>query len=105
MTKRATCIWAYLCGWVGFIIAICQPCKDECKFHLNQALVFNIFFSGLGMISFIGWIPYIGWFLDLVVFCPIAIVLCVFWVIALVGACRGIEKEAPLIGKINIMNK
>ena len=103
MTKKATDIWAYM-GWPGFIVALCQPCKDECKFHINQALVFNIFFTGLSLISWIGVIPYIGWLLEVYVFMPVAICLLVFWVIALVGACHQEEKKAPLIGSINIMN-
>ena len=102
MTKKATCIWAYL-TWVGFIIALCQDCKDECKFHLNQGLVLNIFLSGVGLFTWIGVIPWIGWFLDIFVLCPIVIVLVVFWIISFVGACKGIEKETPLLGKIKII--
>jgi uncharacterized membrane protein len=97
MTKRATDIWAYI-GWVGFIIALCQPCKDECKFHLNQGLVFNIFFSGFTVFACI---PYVGWCLG----SACLIVLLVFWIIAFIGACHQEEKEAPLLGKINIMNR
>ena len=103
MTKKATSIWAYI-GWVGFIIAMCQSCKDECKFHLNQSLVSNIFFSGLGVLTgMLGWIPWLGWILDLLVFTPCWIALFVFWLLAFIPACRGEEKEMPLIGKIKII--
>ena len=104
MTKKATCIWAYI-GWVGFIIAICQPCKDECKFHLNQSLVWNIFTSAFAIVGLIGLIPYIGWLLDVFVFTPIWIFLVVIWIITFVGVCKQQEKEMPILGKINIMNK
>ena len=103
MTKKATSIWAYI-GWVGFIIAMCQSCKDECKFHLNQSLVSNIFFSGLGVLTgMLGWIPWLGWILDLLVFTPCWIALFVFWLLAFIPACRGEEMEMPLIGKIRII--
>ncbi|MBQ1488563.1 MAG: hypothetical protein IIZ41_07370 [Lachnospiraceae bacterium] len=97
MTKKATDIWAYI-GWPGFIVAMCQPCKDECKFHLNQALVLNIFASGVALftaIPFVGWI--LGSALDIAIF--------VLWLITFIGACKQEEKETPLLGKINIMNK
>ena len=97
MTKRATDIWAYV-GWVGFIIAICQPCKDECKFHLNQALVLNIFATGFAVFTVI---PYVGWCLG----AALDITIFVFGLIAFIGACKQQEKETPLLGKINIMNK
>ncbi|MCR4814022.1 MAG: hypothetical protein K5879_04260 [Lachnospiraceae bacterium] len=104
MGKKATCIWAYI-GWVGFIIAMCQSCKDECKFHLNQALVLAIASTILSVVSVAGVIPYIGWLFDGLVVTPLAIAVAVFWVIAFVGACRGIEKKAPLLGQINLINK
>ncbi|MBR4581625.1 MAG: hypothetical protein IKO32_10370 [Lachnospiraceae bacterium] len=104
MGKKATCIWAYI-TWVGFIIAMCQSCKDECKFHLNQALVLNILLSITSLMSWLGFIPYVGWFLYALVIGPLSIALSVFWIIAFIGACRGIEKKAPLVGQINLMNK
>ena len=82
MTKKATSIWAYV-GWVGFIIAMCQPCKDECRFHLNQGLVWNIFTSALAIVGLIGIIPWVGWILDAV--------------------CKQQEKEMPIIGRIHII--
>jgi len=97
MTKRATDIWAYI-GWPGFIVAMCQPCKDECRFHINQALVLNIFATGIALIA---WIPYVGWCLG----GAAEIAIGVFWIISFIGACRGLEKETPLLGKINIMNR
>ena len=112
MGKRATCIWAYI-TWVGFIIASCQSCKEECKFHLNQALVFHIAYSIMSILTIIAFvlaiIPYVGWALggifEGLVTAPITSVITVFYVIAFVGACRGLEKKAPLLGKINLINK
>ena len=104
MGKRAACIWAYI-TWVGFIIASCQSCKEECKFHLNQALVFHITYSILSILTLFTIIPYVGWAFEGFVTAPISSVVTVFYVIAFVGACLGLEKKAPLLGKINLINK
>ena len=102
MTKKATSIWAYV-GWVGFIIAMCQPCKDECRFHLNKGLVWNIFTSALAIVGLIGIIPWVGWILDIFVFGPLWIFLIVVWIVAFVAVCKQQEKEMPIIGRIHII--
>ncbi len=84
---RTTSILCYL-TWIGFIIAICLGDRDGAKFHLNQALVLNLF----ALLSFI---PLLGWIWAIVVF--------VFWVIAFIGACAGEERAVPLLGGIKII--
>lgn len=42
MDKKTTDIVAYL-TWIGFIIALVSGDKENSKFHLNQALVLNLF--------------------------------------------------------------
>ena len=95
MDKKTTGIVAYL-TWIGWIIAFCAGDKEGAKFHLNQALVIWLGYIVAAVISFIpvaGSI--IGGLLDLFLF--------VCFIIALIGACKGEEKEAPLIGSIKIL--
>ena len=48
MSAQTTGIVAYL-TWIGFIIAILVGDREHAMFHINQALVINLFF-------FLGWI-------------------------------------------------
>lgn len=91
MDAKTTGIIAYF-TWIGWIVALCAGDKEGAKFHINQALVINLF--GLGA-AVLGWIPIIGWLYDLFIF--------VCWVMGLIFACQGEEKEVPLIGKIRIL--
>ncbi len=89
MSPKTAGIVAYI-TWIGFIIAVLAGDKNDpyVKFHLNQALVLNLF-------AFLSWIPLIGsiW----------AIFIFVLWIIALVGACSGETKQVPLLGDIHIL--
>ena len=81
-------IVAYI-TWIGFIIAICAARRNEyTNFHLNQALVINLF-------MLVGWIPVVGWIWDIFMF--------VCWIIALVGACNDECRPIPLLGNIVII--
>lgn len=83
-------IIAYL-TWIGFIVALIlnkDNNNDFVKFHLNQALVLNLF-------AFIGLIPLIGWLIDIVVF--------VFWIMGIINAAKGEMKELPIIGSIKLI--
>ncbi len=94
MDKKTTGIIAYL-TIVGWLIAYLAGDKENAKFHLNQALVFAI---AEIVLSILGKVPVIR------IFSGIAgIVMFVFWIMALVSACKDEEKEAPLIGKIKIL--
>ena len=90
-SARTIAIISYL-TWIGFIIGlIIRKDADDPQFvtfHINQALVLNLF-AMLGAIPIVGWI----W----------SIVLVVFWFICFIGACQGQEKKAPLIGGIEII--
>ena len=90
-SARAIAIISYL-TWIGFIIGlIIRKDADDPQFvtfHINQALVLNLF-AMLGVIPIVGWI----W----------SIVLVIFWFICFIGACQGQEKKAPLIGGIEII--
>lgn len=93
MDKKTTDIVAYL-TWIGFIIALVAGDKENSKFHLNQALVLNLF----ALIGTFSWIPIIGIFTGLW-----SLFVFVCWIIGFVAAINGEEKEVPLLGKIKIL--
>lgn len=95
MTKKATDIVAYI-GLIGWLIAFLAGSKEESKFHLNQALVLALAEIVLGVV---GVIPIIGWIASFVG----GIALFVFWIMGLVSAIQGTEKEVPLIGAIKLL--
>ena len=88
MNAKTTSVVAYI-TWIGFIVAICAGDREGAKFHLNQALVINLF-SLLGLIPFVGWI----W----------GIFMLVCWIMGLIYAVDQNEKEVPLIGKVHLLN-
>lgn len=85
---KTTGILAYI-TWIGFLLALCLGDREGAKFHLNQALVLNLF-------ALLSPIPIIGWAWGIFVF--------VCWLLAFIGACQGEEKETPLFGKIKILS-
>ena len=87
MSTKNTGIIAYI-TWIGWIIAYCTGDKEGAKFHLNQALVLNLF----GML---GGIPFVGW--------AWAVFIFVCWILGLISACEESEKEVPLLGSIKIL--
>jgi uncharacterized membrane protein len=87
MDKRTTDIVAYL-TWIGLVIALVFGDRENCKFHLNQALV--IWLAGL-----LGLIPCIGWLWG--IFCFVCAVM------GLISAVNGEEKEVPLLGSIKLL--
>lgn len=96
MTKKATDIVAYI-TLIGWIIAFLIGEKEDCKFHLNQALVLDltsIVLSALGKV-FHGLLGTIFGLAGLVVF--------ILWIIALVGAVKGEEKPVPILGSIQVL--
>lgn len=93
MDKKTTDIVAYL-TWIGFIIALVAGDKENSKFHLNQALVLNLF----ALIGSFFWIPIIG---ILTGIWSLFVFVC--WIIGFVAAINGEEKEVPLLGKIKIL--
>ncbi|MGN1136435.1 MAG: hypothetical protein ACI4SF_09475 [Oscillospiraceae bacterium] len=93
MDKKTTGIIAYL-TWIGFIIAIVAGDKDGAKFHINQALVLNLF----ALIGGLTWIPIVGFLAGIW-----SLFVFVCWVIAFIGALNDEEKEVPLLGKIKLL--
>ena len=87
MSAKTTAIIAYI-TWIVWIVALCAGDKEGAKFHINQALVINLF-------SFLSIIPLIGFIWG------IFMVVC--WIMGLIYACNFEEKEVPLIGKIRII--
>lgn len=94
MDKKVTGILAYF-GIILWLVAFLAGDKEGAKFHLNQALVLNL---AMLAITLFCWIPFVN--------CILLILLLVLWVFAImgiVGACKGEEKPLPLIGKIQIL--
>lgn len=75
--------------WVGWVIALILNSseKDEItSFYIRQLL-------GLFLLSIVLlFIPVIGWIANAVIF--------VFWIISLIGAINGEQKEIPWIGAL-----
>lgn len=87
LSARTTGIVAYL-TWIGFVIALIIGDRKNAMFHINQALIVNLF-ALLGAIPFVGWI----W----------SLFMLVCWIMGLVYACREQEKEVPLIGRLHLL--
>lgn len=87
MDTRTTGIVAYI-TWIGFLIAIIAGDKDGARFHVNQALVINLF-------ALLSPIPCLGqiW--------GVFIIVC--WIMGLVAAINEEEKPVPLIGGITLI--
>lgn len=90
MSTKNTNILAYII-WPLAIARIMFHTEEEkaaCKFHLNQAIVLNLF-------TMLSCIPCIGWIWG--IFCLVC------WIIGLVNASNEQEKELPLIGKCRVI--
>lgn len=95
MDKKTTDIVAYV-TWIGWFVAFFAGDKKGSIFHLNQALVI---FLGMIAASVITCVPFVG-ILGKLMYA----FLVVCWIIGLVYACQGQDKEVPLIGQIKILN-
>lgn len=80
MDAKVTGIIAYI-SWLGWLIAFLAGDKEGAKYHLNQALVLNLF----SLIAFL------------------APVWLIFMVIGIINAVNGQDKPLPLIGGITIL--
>lgn len=76
------------------IIPLLTDAKNEAfvKYHLKQGIVLLIAGVAIGVIS---WIPVIGWLVGMVG----GIVMFVLWLMGIIAAASGEEKELPIIGK------
>jgi len=94
MDTKATSIVAYI-SIIGWIIAYLAGDKEGAKFHLNQALVLDV---TMIIVSVLTRIPIVG-----IVASIVSLVLFVFWIMGIVYAAKGEDKELPLIGMIKIL--
>ena len=93
--KKGYAIAAYI-TWIGFFIALFAGDRYDpfTRFHLNQALVLNVFSIIASVVSYITIIgAVIGWIAS--------VFISICWIIGLVGACQGRYKEVPVFGKIH----
>lgn len=95
MDKKTTGIVSYF-TIIGWLIAYFAGDRKGAKFHLNQSLI--VIIAGV-VASVCRYVPFIGgtvsWALHIVVF--------ILWILGLVAACEGKEKELPVIGSIQIL--
>jgi len=94
MDKKATGIVAYI-SLIGWLIAFFAGDREGARFHLNQSLVLIIGNVIVGVLAVIPIVKYVAGILSLF--------LVVCWFIGLIAACKGEEKEIPLIGGIKIL--
>jgi uncharacterized membrane protein len=83
---KTMAIIAYI-TWVGLLIAFIMNNDKKnsfAKFHIRQSLL-------LTLAGFLAVVPLIGWIWGICVF--------VLWVIGLIAAINGQEKEVPIVGK------
>lgn len=89
--SNGTAIIGYI-TWIGFFIALIMNNGNKrnefVQFHLNQALVLNLF-------ALLAPIPVIGWLIGIVVF--------IFWIMGIVYAASGEKKAVPLFGGIHLI--
>lgn len=87
MDGRTKAIVAHI-YWIGWIIALVVNSNDKdelASFYIRQMLGLWIFST---VISFIPFLNVIGWLLTVA-----------FWIISLIGAINGEQKEIPWVGE------
>ncbi len=97
MKPKTAIILAYIFSWIGILIAMFKADRKNefVHFQLNQLFTFNIIrlvFNGIR--SFVD----LGSFGGIIDIC-----LTVVWVIGLIGALQGENKEMPLIGRFQFL--
>lgn len=95
MDKKATGIVAYF-TLVGWIIAFCAGDKVGAKVQLNNALLLVL---AEAVSSVVVMIPVVGRLIGSV----LGIGILVLWILGLISAIQGEDKELPLIGGIQIL--
>ncbi|MBK1878276.1 hypothetical protein [Pelagicoccus mobilis] len=90
MDAKTRGIVAYitLIGWVIALVTN-NPKDEQTTFHLRQGLGLNLAWI---VSTFFIWLPIIGWILPIALF--------VFWIIGLLSALEGSQKEVPVIGSL-----
>lgn len=83
-------------AYIIFFIPLLTEAKDSpyVKFHVKQGLMVLLSSIAVSVIGSI--IPFLGWFLIL----PIgSLIVLVIWVMGIINALNGEEKQVPLVGK------
>jgi len=90
---------AILCYiWILVIVPLLTDAKNDAfvKFHIKQGLVLLIAWIIAGVANMVlAVIPVIGWLLMMVVWVGLFII----WIMGIINAVNGQEKELPIIGK------
>ncbi|MFT5167006.1 MAG: putative membrane protein [Saprospiraceae bacterium] len=81
-----------LIGWLISAFILNKPKQPLCNFHIRQALGINLLFIVSGFVSII---PVLGWIAGAVGY----ILAIVLWVIGLIAAIQGEQKEVPVLGQ------
>lgn len=107
MDRKATNIVAYI-TLVGWCLAYFVGDRHNSRFHLNQALVLNLFFLVLRVASsvagwLLGWIPLVGW-LVMLALNLVSLAGFVLWIVGLVYAVQDKEQPVPLLGYIQLLH-
>lgn len=98
--------WFFPIGLIWYFLDEKMKSNSFARFHVKQSLVLaltGIAFSILSVfVSFLIAIPVLGWLIGIamLIFSMIfSLAMFIFWIMGLVGAIQGNEKELPLIGK------
>ena len=93
--NKAIAALAYL---LFFLPLVAAPNSAYGKFHANQGLILLLLSLAISVVG--GIIPFIGWF----IIAPIGGLLClVLFILGVINALNGTEKELPIIGTIKII--
>ncbi len=105
MNNKTTGIVAYI-TLIGLVIALCAGSKEEeAKFHVNQALVLML--AGIAAGIAVGIISFVLGMLDLAIIASlisgvVSIAQLVLWIMGIVNAANGNQKELPIIGGLRL---
>ena len=86
MNRKTTNIAAYITV-IGLILALVIGDRENCKFHINQAIIVCLF-------SLLTAVPFVGKLWGIFMF--------VCWLIGLIGAIQDKETKIPLLGNLVI---
>lgn len=97
-TNKWVPIVMFLIPILFFLPLVMEDKKNSayCKFYSNQVLLYMIFSFAIGLVNII---PLLGQ----IIYAIAGIVMFIFWIIVLVGACQGKAKKFPIFGGIEII--
>lgn len=108
-SNRAMGIISYI-SWVVLVPIFAAKNSPYARFHANQGLILAILETGLGILSRIlmamfNKVPVLRWIFDVAGWLVglLTIPVCVYAIIAFVGAIRGKAMEIPFINSIKIL--